>query len=374
MNLSGCLHYSLLAGYEAILPILFSAFYRMDHRPKKKLIYLFLALGVMAFLTMFRDGSVGNDTANYIAMFRRVSYSDPIAYIRNSITEPGFLCYVWVLTQISSNPQILLIVSGLFIYLSIGRFLYKYVEAPGVVCFAMVTLMKFDFFMSAERQALSIAILLWSYGFLIEKKAIKFLIVSLIAVSFHYSSIMFIVTYFLLYSKLLQSIKLDKKFYIKWILGLTTVMLFFQGILDVLLSLFPKYAYYKGTILLDGEPRLALILQGLVAITLFVTSMALISYEDKVKINNRILAFFSIVNISLVLIATNATALNRLCATYTLFPIMQYSVALSSYKAMYRSNHLILLLLTLFFFFLYGFIIVALRTPEWYTTYPYKFM
>ena len=150
-------------------------------------------------------------------------------------------------------------------------------------------------------------------------------------------------------------------------------MVFFPRLMDLALRLFPKYRYYIGSAVFDGKPRLAWFLQSLMAIIMFFVSVAFMDEEDKESTENRLFAFFSIINISLLIIASNAAVLTRFCSIYTLFPVAQYSVALSGERAHYRGNQSVLRLLTLILFFFYGFVIVLLRTPQWYTTYPFKF-
>ena len=373
MNYLGCVHYSVLFFVEMILAYGFSAFSRMQKVPQRKKIYLFLALGILALMTMFRDSSVGNDTQNYIGLFRGLANADLLVYIRDSVSEPGFLTYAWILTKISRNYQVLFIVSGAFVFLSIGRFLFRHVDAPGIVCISMVALMKFDFFLSAQRQAIAVCILLWAYDYVVEKRTIKFLILAALATTFHYSSLVFIVTYFLANSKIVDNTRLGSRFYIRWVVIVGALMVFFPRLMDLALRLFPKYRYYIGSAVFDGKPRLAWFLQSLMAIIMFFVSVAFMDEEDKESTENRLFAFFSIINISLLIIASNAAVLTRFCSIYTLFPVAQYSVALSGERAHYRGNQSVLRLLTLILFFFYGFVIVLLRTPQWYTTYPFKF-
>lgn len=373
MNFAGCIQYSILVLYETILLFCFKAYSNMDDRKKDKTIYIILSLALLAIMTMFRSEAVGNDTDNYIAMYNRIASSDVIPYIKNSITEPGFILYCWLLTRLSLNPQLLFIVTGLIVYYSVGRFIWKYVSAPGLICYSIVALMKFDFFMSAVRQALAISILLFAFDYILNKKIVPFTVLTIIAVLIHYSSLIFFIIYGVYNLSFSKTIKLDRKFYISWSIGLFIVMLVFQKIINILLRFFPKYSYYEGSALFDGEPRLALLLQAAVNILVFVMTMLLLTEEEKKNSNIKIFTFLAIVNISIIVIATNATALNRLCASLSLFPIAHYSSVLSGTRIKYKNNRQILVFASLFWFYLYGLLLVAIKTPEWYTTYPYSF-
>ena len=56
-------------------------------------------------------------------------------------------------------------------------------------------LMLFDFFLSGMRQMLAIAILLFAYDKLREKKPIPFLLLVLLAVTVHSSAVLFLLLY-----------------------------------------------------------------------------------------------------------------------------------------------------------------------------------
>lgn len=63
-------HYTALALFALVLSLGFSAFSPMDVRVKRA--YLTPALGVLAFMTMFRASTVGNDTQEYILTYPSV--------------------------------------------------------------------------------------------------------------------------------------------------------------------------------------------------------------------------------------------------------------------------------------------------------------
>lgn len=136
-------HYTALALFALVLSLGFSAFSPMDVRVKRA--YLTPALGVLAFMTMFRASTVGNDTQEYILTYLSVDRTPDIAaYIASSVIEPAYLLWNWLISRFTNDPQSLFVLTGTVVYLSIGRFLYKLVPAPGLVVFALVTMHIFD--------------------------------------------------------------------------------------------------------------------------------------------------------------------------------------------------------------------------------------
>lgn len=168
MNFIGTVKFLELYFVAIIFSLLFEAFGIMEKQKKKK--YLIFFLSFLAFLTAFRMDCIGNDTSSYIKHYTTISsYSNLFDCIKKYDMEPGYVTYCWLLSRFSYNPQTLLIATSIIVYISTGLFAYKYVNNPGLFCCLFIGIMQFDFFMSALRQSIAIAILLFSFTYIIEK-------------------------------------------------------------------------------------------------------------------------------------------------------------------------------------------------------------
>lgn len=369
MNIQGALQFSGLYFIIFFLSLLFDAFHTMHVKSKR--IYLFITLGVFMTMSMFRADHVGNDTIHYIALYKQVAAND-YTYIQNSITEKGYLLYDYIIARVFDNYQYIFIISSLFIYYAIYRFLMKYNSAPGAFICIFLGMNVFDFFLSTQRQGIAIAILLFAMEAAFEKKLIRFLLLVLVAIQFHYSSILFLFIYPLINSKI-------KKNNIKVIIiGITAFcMLFFNKILELLLVAFPKYRYYEGGALFDGEPRLAIILKISVYVLLLSMTYVYSNSVENRESNNpqadtqyKLFNTIALINICLFAVSSQATALARFCPILNIFPIINYSNALGR---MEKKGRFISAFLTAIAFYMYGLVIVLLKTPDWVTTFPFKF-
>lgn len=174
---------------------------------------------LLGFLMMFRSINVGNDTDQYTFIFNKISRTNDIQlFIKSSRLEAGYIYLNKFLSMICDHPQILFIVTGAFTAFSFGRFIYKYSKLPWMSAYMFLTLQFFDLSMSGVRQILSIAILLFSYDFIINRKFFKFLLVVLLATTIHTSAIMFLIIYPLAKFRM-------KKFYL--VSGVSAVAVFF---------------------------------------------------------------------------------------------------------------------------------------------------
>lgn len=160
---------------------------------EKRKIFIFALLPVYCLLA-FKDASIGGDTASYLgsyetlAEFHDLSSLDMWGYKR---IEWGYKMYLMMLTSLFSNPQYLLIVSSLFVCLTLYHYINRTSTNKSLALFFFVSMGFFQFAMSGIRQTLAICIVLWSYRFIVQKKLWKFAIVVLLAMQFHKSAVVF---------------------------------------------------------------------------------------------------------------------------------------------------------------------------------------
>lgn len=370
MNIDGAIHFSGLYFFSFFISLLFDSFHKMDARKEK--IYLTITLVPLMIMSMFRAENVGNDTWHYIQLYKQVQAHD-FSYIQNSITEKGYLLYDYIIARCFDNYQFIFIISSLLIYISIYFFLMKYIQAPGAFMCIFIGMNMFDFFLSTQRQGIAIAILIFAFDAACEKKLIKFLILNALAFQFHYSSIVFLLMYPLINAKI-------KKNGLKIIIvGVTSgFLMFFNKILSLLLTLFPKYRYYEGGALFDGEPRLAVVMKISVYVLLLIMTYVFANSEENheehsVREDNQYKLFnmIALINICLFAISSQATALARFCPILNIYPISNYSNVLGRVD---KKSRMISAIITGFAFYIYGLVIVLLKTPTWITTYPFKFI
>lgn len=174
---------------------------------KKKKHILVLALVPYFILMAFKSSSVGTDTSNYFQSFSAMSWYpfsgfwgfDEYGYER---IEKGYKLYIWLLSRISSDGQILMIATTIINTAAIYSFIRKNAKNYSLALFFFVTLGFFQFAMSGIRQTLAISIVLFGYEYLRDRKLIKFSIVVLLAMLFHKSAIFFFPAYFVVGMKL----------------------------------------------------------------------------------------------------------------------------------------------------------------------------
>ena len=356
---------------EFVFAFFFGAFRKMN--TKNKRIYLFVALLPLALMTMFHSPAIGNDTKNYIDLFNQVKHQSLSAIFKNTRFEKGYLLYNFLLGKLFQSPQALFICTGAFLYLSLSRWLKKWCDAPGLFVCLLVEMLVIDGWINTQRQTMVAAILFFAFDFLMERKPIKFALITLLASSFHNVSLVFLLAYpavYFLKRKENAGILGKYRFEIVAFLACLLVGFFFTPLLSLLVRIFPRYAYYINGLYMNGEARLAIILKIVVYGLMLLLPRALEkrkSDESGLKI---ILYRFSIINMVFMVGANKATILMRFAGLFSTYAILEYTNCVARLKC--KSNRQVVTAISLILFAIYGVTITVLRTPAWQTTYPFE--
>lgn len=148
-------------------------------------------------------------------------------------------------------------------------------------------------------------------------------------------------------------------------------MIAFDKMLSVLLSLFPKYQYYLGGSSVDGEVRLATVL-NIAVYSLMIIVPKFFNVDEKrcVALPDTSIHRLALFNVIVFILSTNATIFTRFTGLFSLFSICDFA---ASVQRLDKRENMALSLVSVGLLYLYGLIVAIARTPEWYTTYPYVF-
>ncbi|PKM58433.1 MAG: hypothetical protein CVU98_01140 [Firmicutes bacterium HGW-Firmicutes-3] len=340
------------------------------------LVYILLNVGLMAFLSMFRSISVGNDTNDYVNLFYNISYGNDLA-LYSSRFEIGYLYLNKFLNYFSSNHQILLMTTSAYIFFVIGRFIYKYSKSPWLSLILFYSLRFFDISLSGIRQMLAVATVILAYEFLIEKKIVKYIVAMIIAISFHNAAILFLISYPMKKYKLTSKMILIVTF----ITGLLFLLL--DPILSRILLYFPKYYSYVYNSKGEGEVKLATLLGFIVFLLIFIACELLNrkkSYYDNdlsLKINRNIKtqedelqSLFLLISCAVLFIALQVDIIARFKNIFGMFAIIYFPNSITKLTDKYVKLSFVIIVVILFLAHITA---IHLFRPEWQSTYPYSF-
>jgi transmembrane protein EpsG len=211
-----------------VLASLFAALYG---RTKGYLSFIFfcLAISIPSLIAAIRGESVGTDYKWYlyhIAQFPNKINSIFDFHLLDSNFEIGFNIFTLVITRFTSDPSVVVF----FIYSLIASFILlgakklinkKYVGLSFFLYLCVFWLYGYN----GLRQAIAISILFFSICYVVEKKFWPFILIVILAISFHKTALLFLPVYFLYNHKNLKIEKINLLFFV---LGIVLVAVFLK--------------------------------------------------------------------------------------------------------------------------------------------------
>lgn len=157
-------------------------------------IYLFsVALIVLLFGLRWETGTDWNYYKDY---FEGTSNTTLV----HAHVEPGYIAFVRLISLITDNYSVYLMVHSVLLWFLIARFNQKFSSFPAL---SLVLVFIYIYpYLGAERQLLAVAFSWASLSFVLTKEPVKFYMTMFLAASFHFSAFVFIPAYFISTNKL----------------------------------------------------------------------------------------------------------------------------------------------------------------------------
>ena len=151
---------------------------------------------VLIFVAAFREGF--QDTGVYKNLYKSIGTDFQNAFNEDfAIQDPGFNLFMVLLNRVNTDPQTLMIVSAVVITGSYVKIITKYSGDLPFSLFLMLCVV-FISTMNGLRQVLAGVILVMGWPLIRERKPLLFVLVALLASTFHASAIIVIPLYFII--------------------------------------------------------------------------------------------------------------------------------------------------------------------------------
>lgn len=217
----------------------------------KRLIY-YGACGFLILIFVMQDHSVSSDTAEYMRQWEiipNLSFSEMLVHK----FEIGYVLLCWALERLFESDRVLLLALSMMILLPFCRYFEKETENPMIALMAFLALGMYIHAIIFWRQLVAMAILTFSYRFIRERKFIPFLLIVLVAMSFHKVAVVFIPLY------IVYNIPINK-----WLLAGCAICSVILGIFGDeiiefgILTIYPRYENFPRLVI-GGDTLLALL-------------------------------------------------------------------------------------------------------------------
>ncbi|WP_226526470.1 EpsG family protein [Metabacillus niabensis] len=153
---------------------------------------IFIVLICLVLVSGLRN-TIG-DTYFYMHAYETIDFTWKYA-LENK--DPGFSVLQMYLKNVSHDPQLLLIITAMFTNLLIVITLYKYSRMIEISFYVFITSGMFIVSMNGVRQFLAASIIFWATKYLLGGQFKHYLIVVLIASTFHESALILLPIYFI---------------------------------------------------------------------------------------------------------------------------------------------------------------------------------
>ena len=349
--------------YFIIYVTIIAAMFTSEKKKKAQIIALMFFLTLIAGL---RHYTIGSDTISYFRSYKQTLYYG-VKIFEHSRFEFGYVLLQYIISRVTSNFNIFLLICTIFMNTSIGIFIYKYSKQPIVSILMFILLRLFFNEMNILREFLAVCIILNSVQYIVDRKIIKFLIVVFIASLFHASALVAVPLYFL-YRK-------EMNFKTKTIIFSATIIiyLFLSNILIYITNKIGMYSNYVENFY--GSNKLASLLSVLISACIFIFFKFIYKKFKKNLSIKEIKHYDFLVNISYItlmldIIAYRISIFSRLINYYGIFKILVLSNVPTIINNRYEKYFCNIIVCTLFFI---SFIIIMYYRPDWYLVTPYRF-
>ncbi|MFW6015707.1 MAG: EpsG family protein, partial [bacterium] len=295
--------------------------------------------------------------------------------------EIGYVIYMRVIALLGFSYLGFQIITSALILFSLSRFIYKYSNNVAFSFFVFMTTRMFFATMNISRQYLAVAILLFTVEFIREGKFIKFSLLVLVASSFHFTAIIFLIAYPLV------NLKLNAKKTILLIGGGIINALLFDQMVKFFVAVTGRYAGYLEGGYFNFESNFAIYLNlginllfFLVAfLTKYWKSRLPQKYNIKTQSNNKfhnhkisdeqLWYTFCLLTLILSIIGINATILSRVEAYFSVFFLTFIPRIIKHIKSKELRAIVTLGIIAGLFA---SFVVVMVFRPYWTTVFPYQ--
>ena len=162
--------------------------------------YLYAMTAVMCLMVLLRSSMVGVDYPTYQAYFETVS-QNPFSFLfsPNNIYrfEPGFSLLTYLFSLVTKDAAIYMALIPVFIIIPRAITIYKQSCSIWFSVFVYISFGFFGYSMCTLRQELAISIMLFALPYLKDRKILPYMVIIVIAASFHKSLWLMVPVYFL---------------------------------------------------------------------------------------------------------------------------------------------------------------------------------
>lgn len=169
----------------------------IKNKEKKNKIFLIISFLQMFIIAAIRNIDVGTDLQNYIPFYERCETYSWAQILEPGLKEYGYRIYNKVLSLLSISDQLFLTITAGISLIGVYYIIKKYSKNYFLSTYIYIAFNFYIFIFSGLRQSIAMSIGMLSIKYIDERKFCKFLILILLASTFHMSALILLLMYFI---------------------------------------------------------------------------------------------------------------------------------------------------------------------------------
>lgn len=323
-------------------------------------VYLLLAFLELQVVSGLRLPSAG-DSEYYTDLFVEVSQLS-LDETLNYGLEKGFMLFLYLVSLINKSPQAILFFSSLLLNSLVLGYIYKESRKPWLSVVLYVTFLYFFSAMNLMRFMIACIILLYSNEYIVKRDPIRFFIILLVAASFHFSSLMYGIAYFL------YPIKLNCRNLAMIATPFIVLSFFILPVFQFLIQINGRYSSYENAGEFD-QSAYANILEFLFSLCVFL----FFAYQQKWSLKdisglNKLYMWLAFVATIFFFMSINVMMIIRFASMFSLVFIVYIANVISEMDDLMQRRWII----SFFSVSFLKMLVVLTFRPEWYFGSPYE--
>lgn len=316
----------------------------------KREAFIIPCVALILFATL-RDYTIGTDTATYTRFFRDAI--DVNYYVFDPRIEYGYQFFVYLLLHISKQYYILFLASSLIIVPSTLYIIKKYSVNYSLSVFIYIAFAFYTFYFNTLRQGLAIAICMLGLYFFIYKKTLPYFLIVLLASTFHVSSWIMLLIYFMVH---FVNIRIELKALISFLITFIGI----NFVIQLMAQDNDRYSHYTEQADNAGG-YLLMTFYSIIALFIYLNGKYLRQNNELFRVLEQTFIVGLTLVIPIVLIGTDPSGPQRILYFFSFYVIFLIPLVLERYKS--SSINLIFIILSTIYF--------CLVTQSLYEIYPY---
>lgn len=196
----------------------------------KKFCFIFICFAQMYLISAYRY-EIDSDYAQYATGFYKMAVSG-FSEMTYEDWEIGFILLNKIIGLFTTKVSVFIAITSLIILVGPAFLVAKYSKHPFISIFIYLNIYLFYLDMNFIRQAIAMSIICFAYKFLIERKFWKYLLIILLAATFHLTVLYMIPVYFICL------IPVSTKTHLAYLIGVVLYFVFSDGLIKLVFSKF----------------------------------------------------------------------------------------------------------------------------------------